>query len=324
MLKTIRPDGLRWFFGGKAVALAAVLMISACSPPPPKAGSPEALLNAEGEWKLVEEERLPSPEQKHKSTRAQVNPKKSSAGYTENVKLAQVDEDVHFRVLRLERQMNTLRSDFNKILPPLAEEARAAKSMEAALAEIQTAAGDVDASDQVLAEAAAAPTPTSVAAPVPMPAPSSDSPSSKGRAPAPPMVITPEKPQSANVPAKSARAVEKSVVPAGAAQVTALRVGEHPGKTRLVLDVSAASKFSADMDANENILVVELPSVSWSAPMHKAFDSHSILKSYTAQSSAEGTRLVIEMKGPAKLAMKSALAPNDVYGHRIVLDVAPF
>lgn len=307
MPKMFHSRGFGRFSGGLCLALAVLAPVSACSPSSSaKQGSPESLLEAgEGEWKLVEEKRTPSPEQRHMQSRRQVNPNKSSAGYTEDVRLSHAGEDVHFRVLRLERQMNTLRSDFDKILPPLAEGARAGKSLEVAIAEIQTAAGDTGASDKVLAEAAAAP--------VPVESKDDGSAETVSRK-------LPETEQSQEVAAASGKQV---FVPAGAIQVTSLRTGEHPGRTRLVLDVSGPLKFSADMDAAENILVVELPPVAWSAPERKVFTSHPLLKGYNVQTSSEGTRLVIEMRKSAKLAMKTALPPNDSYGHRIVLDIAP-
>lgn len=307
MQKMIRPAGFARALKGKAFACAVLLAVAGCSPAAPKTGSPEALLNAEGEWKLVEEERAPNPEQKHMDSRAKVNPKKNSAGYTENAKLAHVEEDVHFRVLRLERQMKTLRSDFDRILPPLAESAKAGRSLESALAGIETASGEeADASAQVLAEIAAEP----VAEPAAF---------------APPPVAADPAPEKRAPEKKPQKTAEKTpAIPAGAAQVTGLRTGEHPGRTRLVLDVSAAAKFSADLDPKENLLVVELPSAFWTAPESRTFSGHGLLKSYTAQPAGEGTRLVIEMKGPAKLAGKSILPPGGPDGrHRIVLDVAP-
>ncbi|MCC6597272.1 MAG: AMIN domain-containing protein [Alphaproteobacteria bacterium] len=318
MLGLIRlPSGFR-LTGGLCLGLATLLMVSACSPQTAKPGSPEALLNAEGEWKLVEEEASPTPEQKHMQTRRQVNPQKSSASYTQTANSPHVDEDIHFRVLRLERQMKTLRGDFDKILPPLAEDKKSGKALKAAIAEIQNEKNED--------EFSFAPDVPLVEMPVVAAAPKSQM---RSDIPPPPMVITPEEPQKAPkvtelpAPVKPQSMAEKTPAPAhGAVAVQAFRTGEHPGKTRLVLDVSAASKFSADLDSREKLLVVELPGVQWNTAPEKTFPAHPLLKRYTVQPSGDGSRLVVELRKAAKLVMKSAIDPDKTSGHRIVLDIS--
>lgn len=110
--------------------LTSALVLSACAleelTPMGSGGkkveTAEDLLAAEGEWKLVEEQRPKNPLQKHMDSRDQVVPWKTSGSrdYTESAKSMHVDEDIHFRVLRLERQMDTVRSDLDKIVPKLA------------------------------------------------------------------------------------------------------------------------------------------------------------------------------------------------------------
>jgi hypothetical protein len=105
--------------------------------------------------------------------------------------------------------------------------------------------------------------------------------------------------------------------------VTDVRVGEHPGKTRLVMDLSAfAPKYSADLDNAERVLVIDLPGAAWDAATSRALDNSPVVKAYTAQSTDTGTRVVVELKTNAKLTMNTAMAPNSVHGNRIVLDVS--
>jgi hypothetical protein len=254
------------------------------------AGSPEALLEAEGEWALVEEKQAPSPEQKHMNSRQQVNPAmvESSGAYTEKVSESEANDDVHFRVLRLERQMNALQGNFDKMLPPLGMKANADRELNRAVEEIQASK---------MAEASA-PMPPKVERIEPYPD------------------LQPKKKE----PVKQA-AMPKPVT-GGALQVSGIRVGEHPGKTRLVLDVTGPSKFTADVDTAENLMVVELPGAGWGAATNKSFGNSPLLKGYSVQPSGDGSRLVLELKKPAKLTMKSALPPNEQYGHRIVFDLA--
>lgn len=113
---------------------------------------------------------------------------------------------------------------------------------------------------------------------------------------------------------------------AGAAtsSVKGVRVGEHPDKVRIVLDVSGPAKFSYDIDNNEKLLIIDLPQSSWPTGATGSFDGNALVSGYAARPSASGgVTLAVELKKPAKLTMSSALEPNESYGHRIVFDVAP-
>jgi hypothetical protein len=132
---------------------------------------------------------------------------------------------------------------------------------------------------------------------------------------APPEAIAPE----AIAPAAIAPA-------AGAAtsSVRGVRVGEHPDKVRIVLDISGPAKFSYDIDNTEKLLIIDLPQSTWPTGATGSFDGNALVSGYTAKPSASGgVTLAVELKKPAKLTMSSALEPNESYGHRIVFDVAP-
>src|SRR5690606_31721962 len=64
--------------------------------------------------------------------------------------------------------------------------------------------------------------------------------------------------------------------------VTALRLGEHPGKTRIVLDMAGAGPYTFEVDNGEKILLVTLPQSAWSAAMQEAAADYSMISGYTA------------------------------------------
>ncbi len=112
--------------------------------------------------------------------------------------------------------------------------------------------------------------------------------------------------------------------PPAASSVLGVRVGEHPDKVRIVLDVTGPAKFSSDLDNQEKLLIIDLPQSGWTAGTQGSFDGNPVISGYTARPSAGGgVTLAVELKKAAKLTMSSALEPNEVYGHRIVFDVAP-
>lgn len=106
--------------------------------------------------------------------------------------------------------------------------------------------------------------------------------------------------------------------------VTGVRVGVYPERTRLVLDVSAESKFTYDLDNNEKLLIIDLPQAGWTAATEQALAENAVIKGYAAKPAPNGgVTVAVELKKPAKLTMSTALGPNEMYGHRIVFDVAP-
>lgn len=143
--------------------------------------------------------------------------------------------------------------------------------------------------------------------------------------PEPPVII-------ASLPMEPAVATPEAIAPAaiapaaGAAtsSVRGVRVGEHPDKVRIVLDISGPAKFSYDIDNTEKLLIIDLPQSTWPTGATGSFDGNALVSGYTAKPSASGgVTLAVELKKPAKLTMSSALEPNESYGHRIVFDVAP-
>lgn len=110
-------------------------------------------------------------------------------------------------------------------------------------------------------------------------------------------------------------------VQGGKASVYDVRVGEHPGKTRIVLDVNAKTSFSTDIDNGEKIMIVELPNAGWSTTTSKSFDKSSYLTSYKVESSGDGQLLIFQLKREARIAYKEDIGGANG-GRRIVIDLA--
>lgn len=110
--------------------------------------------------------------------------------------------------------------------------------------------------------------------------------------------------------------------------VTTLRVGEHPGKTRIVLDITGGKGgkiiHSVDLDNGEKILVIEIPSAAWSAPATRSFAGAPLIASYKAdQNASGGTLLIFQLKAPAKIVYQGQMAGADSsHGGRIIIDLA--
>ncbi|MCB1318448.1 MAG: hypothetical protein KDK27_20925, partial [Leptospiraceae bacterium] len=110
----------------------------------------------------------------------------------------------------------------------------------------------------------------------------------------------------------------------GGADVLGVRIGEHPGKTRIVLDLDGVSPFRHDLDQNENVLIVTLPEAVWKTASQKDFSAHPLLRSYRTQPGKDGgTVLVLRFKKPVRLVAATPLGPGGTAAHRILFDIAP-
>lgn len=295
----------------------------------------EELLNAQGSWSLIEEKDAPTPFQRHVNARSAVDPTKvaSSGTYRPEFRTAtQNEQDVNFRLLRMERAVNGLRRDLNKLLPPLSNLIVADVKLDRAIREIATQPSGVSGQEP------GAMAPSSNIAPPPL----EQNPHQNSFAPVPvsPQVAAMQKQQemaakTMQTPESMAPKVEKTApvmkkanAPSFLANkpgVNRLRTGVYPNRTRLVLDVQSKTDFKVDVDNNEKLMLVELPSAQWNTAMQKRMAKNQLVAGYNAQDNGSGgTTLVVELKKPAKVSKSAALPPNDKFGsHRIFFDIVP-
>lgn len=100
-----------------------------------------------------------------------------------------------------------------------------------------------------------------------------------------------------------------------------VRFGEHASKTRIVLDVAKSMDIKFDLDAQENILVVELPGQVAGGLTPRAVNS-ALVKSYDIQKSGDNTLVIFSFKKPTKIIESMQLKGSGKAAHRIVFDMA--
>ena len=126
----------------------------------------------------------------------------------------------------------------------------------------------------------------------------------------------------ANTPKPQAKPAGSFDVASSDAEVEQMRLGEHPDKTRLVLDLSGAVNYRTEIDARGKFLTVELPHAGWRTKTRSALQS-ALIAGYTAEPSegGQGTRLKLELKKPVKIIGAAALRPDHGKPHRIYFDI---
>lgn len=105
-----------------------------------------------------------------------------------------------------------------------------------------------------------------------------------------------------------------------------VRIGEHPGKTRLVLDLSKDTKpdFKTDLDNGEKLLTVELPGVTWGGSTTGTPKSSAFIAGWNAnKTEGGGSTLGIQLKKDAKILSTQYLKPEKGDPARLVIDIGP-
>jgi hypothetical protein len=110
----------------------------------------------------------------------------------------------------------------------------------------------------------------------------------------------------------------------GHAAVQDVRLGVHPDKTRIVLDLDARSGFQYDLDNAQRALRITLPGTAWNAEQQKILSNNDLIAGYAAQPAADGgTTLVIALKRNVKLLLSAYYPPDQGKGDRFVFDIGP-
>ena len=103
--------------------------------------------------------------------------------------------------------------------------------------------------------------------------------------------------------------------------VTAVRIGEHPSKTRFVIELSARVKFQAFTLAAPYRVVVDLPEVEWRLPDDTVRKGGLITDLRYGQFADGASRVVLDVAAPAIIVKSFRLEPGGGKGYRLVIDI---
>ena len=104
--------------------------------------------------------------------------------------------------------------------------------------------------------------------------------------------------------------------------ISAVRVGEYPNRTRLVLDLSGPISYSLTKDANDaNVLYLEIPNsfIETEKPQWKA-GKHSLFSSIDFYKWPNKTHIRLETKAPLRITEDAFLPAKDGLADRIFID----
>ena len=114
-------------------------------------------------------------------------------------------------------------------------------------------------------------------------------------------------------------------VPAQAAEptVSAVRLGQHPDKTRFVMELSAKTPYEVFTLSNPYRVVIDLPQVDWRIPEEKMGETDvGLVRALRfGLFSPTTSRVVLDAEGPVAIDKVFRLSPRENYPHRLVIDL---
>lgn len=102
--------------------------------------------------------------------------------------------------------------------------------------------------------------------------------------------------------------------------VTGVRAGDHPGKTRIVLDLDAKPSFTIAPAADPPRIVIALPGATW-RPSVKSPAQTGMVNGVAFEADGGATRVVIALRKPARIAASFALAGVTAGTYRLIVDL---
>lgn len=114
--------------------------------------------------------------------------------------------------------------------------------------------------------------------------------------------------------------VTAQVTARGPVAVHDLRLGVHPGRTRVVVDLGEPVAFQVQTQPDPYRVVVDLPELDWRAV--RAPQATGLVRGWRHGSPSAGAgRLVLDVSGPVRVRQAFVLAPGEVAHARLVLDL---
>lgn len=108
----------------------------------------------------------------------------------------------------------------------------------------------------------------------------------------------------------------------GAVEISALRFGAHPGKVRMVFDMTGPASFQHTLDNGAHELSIEIAHADWDAGRESEILNSPLIEGYRVTQSRGGARVDLRLKKPVKILWAAALKPEGGKGDRLVLDIA--
>lgn len=101
-----------------------------------------------------------------------------------------------------------------------------------------------------------------------------------------------------------------------------IRSGRHPGRTRLVLEVTKLTKYKVAIDSIRNVLRIKMDRTDWDMKPQSVLKGSRLFGTYIARDLKDGSVLFeVRLSKKTKILDTLILPPNKDAKHRIVIDL---
>lgn len=109
------------------------------------------------------------------------------------------------------------------------------------------------------------------------------------------------------------------------AVVRAVRIGEHPYKVRLAMDLSGPAGYFLSSEDGGHIINIDLPSTAWDAKREHDLRNHPLFKDCELLRSPHGTgtRVRLTARKPVEVFYNASISPENGKPYRIYVDFIP-
>ncbi len=108
---------------------------------------------------------------------------------------------------------------------------------------------------------------------------------------------------------------------AGNTRLDDVRIWAAPDNTRVVLDLSGPVRHNVFTISGPDRVVIDVANIKGKGKAYQSRKGKGLIKSVrSAPRKGDDMRVVLDLYGPVKM-QSFALAPNDEYGHRLVIDI---
>lgn len=105
-------------------------------------------------------------------------------------------------------------------------------------------------------------------------------------------------------------------------RVTDLRIGDHGGSTRLVLEMTEQVSPELSILAAPHRVIIDLPDVAWALPMNAVTARGGVIQSFRFGSFTAGrSRMVLDVTGPVVVKSAFMIEPRETKQFRYVVDL---
>jgi hypothetical protein len=257
------------------------------------------------------------------------------------------------RIMKLEDTVNSLRRDYDRIMPAFASLNTTNERIQSLLDEIEQQGGlNVSAKKTAVTEPMSKPVQPFKADTVALAAPTTLIPETKTTAISttvthddmgagvlsPPGSVSRASPElnaplpAIHMPVTKVVETKVEVGTTDASPVTvtgaakAVRIGEHGNKTRLVIDLAGNTKpdVTYDLDNTEKVLLIEMPETAWGGTKSGSAKASAFVNGWSVEDSENGgANLVVQLKKGAKILSTEYLSSNGKDSARLVIDLGP-